>query len=182
MSRPTRRLGTVVTAGELEKQLGLQDYWSYAQFTTDSGAGYVNVANGNVVYQTSDLVVADPFFAMAMRRTFNSQTTSKTALGVGWDFSFNTVLMREYDATGAEVGLILKDGDGSLHRFALQEDGTYASAPGTRMALAYVEGTEDAPAEYTITRKDNVTYHFDAQTMRLKSFTNLAGRGADALL
>ena len=176
VSEPTNQaVGTVVTEGELEKQLGLQDYWSYAQFTTDSGAGYVNVANGNVVYQTSDLVVADPFFAMAMRRTFNSQTTSKTALGVGWDFSFNTVLMREYDATGAEVGLILKDGDGSLHRFALQEDGTYASAPGTRMALAYVEGTEDAPAEYTITRKDNVTYHFDAQTMRLKSFTNLAG-------
>ena len=176
VSEPTNQaVGTVVTEGELEKQLGLQDYWSYAQFTTDSGAGYVNVANGNVVYQTSDLVVADPFFAMAMRRTFNSQTMSKTALGVGWDFSFNTVLMREYDATGAEVGLILKDGDGSFHRFALQEDGTYASAPGTRMALAYVEGTEDAPAEYTITRKDNVTYHFDAQTMRLKSFTNLAG-------
>ena len=176
VSEPTNQaVGTVVTEGELEKQLGLQDYWSYAQFTTDSGAGYVNVANGNVVYQTSDLVVADPFFAMAMRRTFNSQTTSKTALGVGWDFSFNTVLMREYDATGAEVGLILKDGDGSLHRFALQEDGSYDSAPGTRMALAYVAGTEDAPAEYTITRKDNVTYHFDAQTMRLKSFTNLAG-------
>ena len=176
VSEPTNQaVGTVVTEGELEKQLGLQDYWSYARFTTDSGAGYVNVANGNVVYQTSDLVVADPFFAMAMRRTFNSQTTSKTALGVGWDFSFNTVLMREYDATGAEVGLILKDGDGSLHRFALQEDGSYDSAPGTRMALAYVAGTEDAPAEYTITRKDNVTYHFDAQTMRLKSFTNLAG-------
>ena len=168
--------GTVVAEDELEKQLGLQDYWSYAQFSTDSGAGYINVANGNVVYQTSDMIISDPFFAMVMRRTFNSLGTSKTALGVGWDFSFNTTLMREYDSeTGEETGLILKDGDGSLHRFALQADGTYASAAGTRMILSYVAATADTSAEYTITRKDNITYHFDAQTMRLKSFTNLAG-------
>lgn len=164
-------VGTVVDANELEKHLGLQDYWSFAQFGTDSGTGYINVSNGNLVYQSADLVVSDPFFAMVMRRTFNSQAASKTALGKGWDYSFNTTLMREYDAHGEEIGMILKDGDGSLHRFARQEDGSYSSAPGTRMILAHDAANE----EYTITRKDNVTYHFDDQSMRLISFTNLAG-------
>lgn len=172
ISTPSNQaVGTSVDANELEKHLGLQDYWSFAQFSTDSGAGYINVSNGNLVYQSTDLVISDPFFAMVMRRTFNSQAMSKTALGKGWDFSFNTTLIREYDANGEETGMILKDGDGSLHRFARYENGTYASAPGTRMVLAH----DTTNHEYTITRKDNVTYHFDDQSMRLFSFTNLAG-------
>ena len=163
---------TVVDRDEVQKRLGLQNYWGYAGFKTGGGEGYVNVSNGNLSYISTDMVVSDPFFAMVMRRTYNSMATTKTPLGYGWDFSFNTCLLREFDETGeSEVGMILKDGDGSFHRFALQSDGTYASAKGTFMKLYYDETAD----EYTITRKDNIVYHFDAQSMKLKSFTNPNG-------
>ncbi len=160
---------TVVSADEVTRRLGLQDYWSYAGFSTGSGTGYVNVSNGNIVYTTTDIVVSDPFLATVMRRTFNSMANTKTAMGYGWDFSFNTCLMREYSGS-AELGMILKDGDGSFHRF--EKDGSvYKSAKGTFMELTY-NATLD---EYQIKRKDNIIYHFDAQSMKLKSFSDNNG-------
>ena len=117
-------------------------------------------------------MVPDPFFAMVMRRTYNSEATSKTGLGYGWDYSFNTTLMREYDEYNEEKGMVLKDGDGSLHRFELKADGSYAKSKGTFMELRYDEATE----EYTIQRRDNVKYHFEAESMRLKKFSEPNGK------
>ncbi|MGI6665532.1 MAG: DNRLRE domain-containing protein [Christensenellaceae bacterium] len=163
---------TMPEAGEVQKRLGLQTYWSFANLSTGSGDAYVNVSNGNMSYVVTDMMVSDPFFAMVMRRTYNSMATTKTPMGYGWDFSFNTTLLKEYDENGVtEIGMILKDGDGSFHRFPLEEDGGYASAKGTFMKLAY-DATAD---EYTITRKDNITYHFNAQSMKLKKFSNPNG-------
>ena len=160
---------TVVSADEVTRRLGLQDYWSYAGFSTGSGTGYVNVSNGNIVYTTTDIVVSDPFLAAVMRRTFNSMANTKTAMGYGWDFSFNTCLMREYSGS-TELGMILKDGDGSFHRF--EKDGSvYKSAKGTFMELTYNAALD----EYQIKRKDNIVYHFDAQSMKLKSFSDNNG-------
>lgn len=162
---------TVVDENEVQKRLGLQDYWSYMGFKTGSGDGYINVSNGNVSYISTDMMVSDPFFAMVMRRTYNSMATTKTPLGYGWDFSFNTALLREYSSENIETGMILKDGDGSFHRFKKNSSGGYDSAKGTFMKLVYDETAD----EYTITRKDNIVYHFDAQSMKLKSFTNPNG-------
>lgn len=163
---------TVADKVEVEKRLGLQDYWSFAGFSTGSGEGYVNVNNGNLVYSTTDMVVSDPFFASVMRRTYNSMATTKTPMGYGWDFSFNTTLMREFDETGTtEVGMILKDGDGSFHRFPLNSEGGYDPAKGTFMTFAY----DDVEDQYTILRKDNVKYHFDGQSFKLKKFSNPNG-------
>ncbi len=155
---------TVVEQNETEKKLGLQNYWSFSGFSTGSGTGYVNVANGNLVYSTTDEVLPGPFFAIVMRRTFNSMADTKTPLGYGWDFSFNTCLMKEYD-NGVETAMILKDGDGSFHRFERLGTDEYSSAKGTFMKLIH-EGSE-----YLITRKDNVTYHFDDKSLKLNKFT-----------
>jgi hypothetical protein len=93
---------TVPDQNEIEKLLGLQNYWGYSGFSTGNGTGYVNVANGNVVYSSTDMVIPGPFFAITMRRTYNSFSTTKTALGYGWDYSFNTRLMKEVAADGTE--------------------------------------------------------------------------------
>ena len=152
----------VAGANEVNKKLGLQDYWGYSGFNTGSGTGYVNVANGNVVYSTTDIVASDPFLAMVMRRTYNSTADTKTPMGYGWDYSFNTCLLKDRDES-----MILKDGDGSFHVFAKNATG-YDDAVGSFMRLKYDAGSD----EYRVTRKDNVTYHFNAQSMKLKSFTD----------
>ena len=91
-------------------------------------------------------------------------------MGYGWDFSFNTNLLREYDASGNETGMILKDGDGSIHRFSKNADGTYNSPKGAYMDLKY----NTALKCYEIKRKDNITYSFNDK-MQLVKFTEPNG-------
>ncbi|MEO2078270.1 MAG: DNRLRE domain-containing protein [Bacillus sp. (in: firmicutes)] len=160
---------TVVDKGELEKRLGLQDFWGYSTFNTGRGNGYINISSGNLVYQSTDFVIPGPKFAMVMKRTYNSQSSTKTSLGYGWDFSFNTNLLKEYNDAGEEIGLILKDGDGSLHRFIKNEQGIYESPKGLFMTL-----TKKGDGSYEILRKDQVKYIFDS-TMKLTSFTEPNG-------
>ena len=111
-------------------------------------------------------------FAMVMRRTYNSQSTSKTAMGYGTDFSFNTALMMEYNTSDEEVGVILKDGDGSIHRFT-KNGTTYDSPAGVFMELTYEnEGLENEL--WRISRKDGIDYIFD-ENMLLTRFEDRNG-------
>ncbi|WLR42507.1 DNRLRE domain-containing protein [Bacillus carboniphilus] len=169
-SLPTNEAwASVVDEEELNKRLGLQDYWGYSTFPTAHGDGYINISSGNLVYQTTDFVTVSPQLAKVMRRTFNSQSTTKTPLGYGWDFSFNTALLKEFDKNGKEVGLILKDGDGSLHRFVKNEQGTYDTPKGIHMTL-----TQNQDGSVDILRKDQVSYHFDTQ-LKLRSLSEPNG-------
>lgn len=176
-SLPSNEAGAdTVSEDELYKKLGLQNYWSYSGFATGNGTGYVNVANGNMVYRSTDLVITDPFFASVVSRTFNSTGKTKTPIGYGWDFSFNTCMLKEYNEAGSEViALVLKDGDGSFHRFEGNDADGYSSAKGTFMEFAAVRNASNEVAEYQIMRKDGITYHFDAQTMKLIKFSDLNG-------
>ena len=169
---------TVASKDEIEKYLGLQNYWSYSGFSTGSGTGYVNVANGNMSYITTDIVVSDPFFATVMRRTFNSLATTKTPMGYSWDFSFNTCLLREENGAGTATAMILKDGDGSFHYFEAINQESFKSAKGTFMELLTPTQLHQLGIdknEYQIKRKDNIVYHFDAESLKLTSFSDSNG-------
>ena len=161
-SQPSpKQTATMVDENELEKQLGLQNYWSYAAVPVGNATGYINISSGNLVYQQVDLEMVAPLLASTMRRTYNSQAQSYTALGKGWDFGLNTNLLREYDkTTGEEVGLILKDGDGTIHRFAKQADGGYQSPAGVFITLSRRED-----GKYTAHRSDDIDYLFNASMM-----------------
>lgn len=165
-----------VSEDALDEMLGLQNFWSYSGFKTSAGTGYVNVANGNLVYKSTDMVISGPFYASVMSRTYNSLGETKTPMGYGWDYSFNTCMLKEYNTAGTEVvALILKDGDGSFHRFTGNDTTGYSTAKGTFMELDTVEDSGEVIG-YTITRKDGITYHFDAVTMKLEKFCDLNGK------
>ena len=170
-SQPSpKQTATMVDENELEKQLGLQDYWSYATVPVGDASGYINVSSGNLVYQQVDLEMVAPLLASTMRRTYNSQAKSYTALGKGWDFGLNTNLLREYDqTTGEEVGLLLKDGDGTVHRFAKQADGSYKSPAGVFIALSQRED-----GKYTAHRSDDIDYLFN-ESMMIEEFSEPNG-------
>ncbi len=182
----------IVDQGELDKQLGLENYWTYTSFRTGGGSGYVNVSNGaeyfenevkykagNVVYSATDLVVTGPVFAMTMRRTYNSMSSSRSALGDGWDYSFNTCLLIEYDDNGEnEIGLLLKDGDGSIHRFRNTEAQPNKYLPDEKIYMTIdkiaIQENGQTYYEYRLTRKDNIVYYFDRE-LRLKYFSEPNG-------
>ncbi len=163
---------TMIDGEEFDKRFGLQDYWNYTGFVTGSGSGQVELSQGNLSYQTTDFVFPGPMFAMVMRRTYNSQSTSKTAMGYGTDYSFNTALMMEYNSSDEEVGVILKDGDGTIHRFAKTETG-YSSPAGVFIELTHEnEGLENEL--WRISRKDGIDYIFD-KNMLLDRFEDRNG-------
>ena len=64
------------------------------------------------------------------------------------------------------MGLILKDGDGTVHRFAKQEDGSYKSPAGVFITLSQRED-----GKYTAHRSDDIDYLFN-ESMRLRSSAN----------
>lgn len=160
---------TPVDVDELDKRLGLQDYWKYTGFRTGGGTGYIELSQGNLCYQSVDSVYPSQLFAFVMRRSYNSLATSTTPMGDGWDFSFNTCLLTEYDSNGEEIAKILKDGDGSLHRFVLNTGGTYDAPKGVFMTLS-----EEMDGTWEIKRKDNITYIFD-KNLKLYRFTEPNG-------
>ena len=129
--------------------------------------------------RVTDNVYPGGLLAMVMRRTYNSQSNTKNALAYGWDFSYNTRLLLEYateqDAPGdyPVVGVILKDGDGSLHRFAAIKDGNgeitgYQAPAGVFMELRELKDTNGATIGWEIKRKDNIVYHFDKEMLLRK--------------
>jgi len=148
---------TNLAVAKLDKMLGLQDFWKYSSFRTGSGNGYINVANGNFVYNAVDSVYPGMLLAMVMRRTYNSQSSTISALGYGWDFSYNTCLYEEKNSSNDLLGMILKDGDGSRHYFAYDDvNNVYTAPDGIFMELKFNSTT----GEHAIIRKDNISYTF----------------------
>ena len=165
---------TMVEEAEVDKYLGLQNYWSYMTTPVGNGTGYVNIAGGNLVYQKSDFANTAPLLASIMRRTYNSQATSTSGLGRGWDFGFNTNLLIEYGADPdsgetIETGILLKDGDGTLHRYMKQSDGSYQSPDGIFLYLDKLDN-----GTYRATRSDDIVYIFN-QNMFIESFSEPNG-------
>ncbi|MDL2225536.1 DUF6531 domain-containing protein [Eubacteriales bacterium OttesenSCG-928-M02] len=156
----------VVAEDELEKSLGLQNYWSYVTTPAGNGTGYVNVDSGNLVYQKTDFALTAPLLASVMTRSYNSQALSESGTGKGWDFGFNTNLLVEYDmstSTPTPIGMILKDGDGTLHRFRENEDGSFETPQGVFMTLERVE--DDDEISFRLTRADDIVYLFNKSNM-----------------
>lgn len=170
----------IVDEDELQKHLGLQSYWTFTSFRTGGGTGYVNVTNGNVVYTATDLIVTGPSLATVMRRTYNSLSSSRSSLGDGWDYSFNTCLLIEYQSDGVtEKGLILKDGDGSIHTFKKSTTNPNKYLPDEKiyMEIDKISKTDEEGNtyyEYELKRKDSIKYYFD-KNLRLKSFSEPNG-------
>ena len=74
----------MVDQAEMDKSLGLQDYWSYVTSDMGNGIGYINVASGNLFYQKTDFANTAPLLATVMRRTYNSQSGLRPWAGLGF--------------------------------------------------------------------------------------------------
>ncbi|MDL2220314.1 DNRLRE domain-containing protein [Eubacteriales bacterium OttesenSCG-928-N14] len=173
-SRAIVQNARVVDEDELDKKFGLQDYWAYVSFSSGSGMGYVHAETGNMVYQKTDITNPSPLLAMVVRRTYNSQATYKTIMGYGWDINYNTTLLEEL-IDGERVALILKDGDGTIHRFVGNDENGYTTPVGVYMKLV-ATGVTNYP--YMIQRGDGVKYIFNAR-MQLVTFIEPNGNALD---
>ena len=75
---------------------------------------------GEVTTQQVDLDLPGVGLDVTIARTYRSKNSPQSALGTGWDFSYNV-----YVVSNAQ-GMVVHDGDGRADTFVKQKDGSYA--------------------------------------------------------
>lgn len=168
--------GKGVAANEYTKRLGYQEYWGYTDFDTPNGNGAVELSQGNFYYSQEDVSLPNAQLEFGLTRHYNSQSTVKSAFGVGWDHNYNLELLKLLE--GDEKNLVFKDGTGTIYRFVPKDEELYYSnaneyltlkmnAGGTPIVKTFKvtvndkEEQADIPYVYTMTLKDGTTYLFD---------------------
>ncbi len=172
---------TVIDADEYVKRLGLKEYWEYAEFDTPSGNGAIEKSKGNLVYTQVDTEIPNEQLPVMLERTYNSQSSEKTAFGVGWTHSFDMELVNICKNDSLDFkNIVLKDGDGTLYFYSQKDDGAYISSMGKYTELKKESKTEEVElpdktvgvkdkkkkvkvvSEFTMKTKDNVEYRFNS--------------------
>lgn len=92
----------------------------------------VNVANGNLFEQFTDLALASPGIGIAFTRTYNSLALAEGPLGYGWRHSYQSTLKDN----GSSV--LLTDSSGTQLTFRLA-DGRYSGPPAYGLSLVKEE-------------------------------------------
>jgi len=125
---------------------GLEDFWGY----TKDG---INVANGNLIFQETDLSIPGRGVPVSLTRTYNSRKSMTAGLfGYGWFSNIETQLV---DAAGTGP-ITLIDGDNTRHIFGQKVGGGYVAHGGVYLTLV-----KNADNTYTVTQTDGTKINFN---------------------
>ncbi|MEO2239652.1 DNRLRE domain-containing protein [Dorea sp. YH-dor226] len=177
---------TVVDADEYVKRMGIKEYWEYAEFDTPSGNGYIEKSRGNLVYSQVDAQIQNEKIPLSLERTYNSQSTAKTAFGVGWTHNYDIEILNicVRDSTDYK-NIVLKDGNGTLFFFNRNTDGTYTSSMGKYLTLKKEEKTEEvelpdpSDSSQTSGNQENTTDDEGNKTIKVKVISSFTMKTKD---
>ncbi|MGE7595636.1 DNRLRE domain-containing protein [Peribacillus frigoritolerans] len=125
--------------------IGLESFW----MTTEDG---VNPANGNLVYQATDVEISGRGPEVSLTRTFNSRKSSfKGLFGYGWITNLEPFIV---DSGSGPITFI--DEDNTRHIFGEKVGGGYEAAGGV-----YLDLVKNSDETYTITEKDGTKTIFN---------------------
>jgi RHS repeat-associated protein len=125
--------------------IGLESFWTT---TKDS----VNPANGNLVYQNTDLQIPGRGPEVSLNRTFNSRKSSfKGLFGYGWITNLEPLIV---DSGSGPITLI--DEDNTRHIFGEKVGGGYEASGGVYLYLA-----KNTDGTYTITENNGTKTSFN---------------------
>ncbi|MBM7871480.1 RHS repeat-associated protein [Clostridium pascui] len=170
---------------------GLEDYWTYhSQDAGRAGTGYINDANGNLVFTHNDLTMNGNRMPVSISHVFNSNDrASSMGYGNGWRLNLSQrITPKSFEGT---IWYEYIDGDGTRVYFKPDsQPGVYKDESGTELTL-----NKNADGTFTINDKmDNLLIFTSAgyllkiqdsngnvqllsyQGTTLKSITDGAGR------
>lgn len=167
----------VADGDEYVKCLGDKDYWSYEDFSTPNGTGGIELSRGNFYYGQAEAVIPNIGMPVELGRAYNSQASTASSLGMGWNHSYDLELLNINESDELKDRKAIKDATGTIFLFEKNPDGTYASSMGKYITLKEEKKTEQiqiparngnaavntqAESAYTMLTKDNVEYRFNA--------------------
>lgn len=125
--------------------IGLESFWT----NTEDG---VNPANGNLVYQETDVNIPGRGPEVSLTRTFNSKKSSfKGLFGYGWITNLEPCIV---DSGSGPITFI--DEDNTRHIFGEKIGGGYEAAGGV-----YLDLVKNNDETYTITETDGTKTNFN---------------------
>lgn len=125
--------------------IGNESFW----MITEEG---INPANGNLVYQETDVKVPGRGPEVSLTRTFNSRKSSfKGLFGYGWITNLEPLIV---DSGSGPITLI--DEDNTRHIFGEKVGGGYEAAGGI-----YLDLIKNGDGTYTITETDGTKTNFN---------------------
>ena len=160
---------------EYRDMKGMESYWSGSSHSAGlAGGGYVNHANGNLVFALNLIGTGDALFGYTPALVYNSSVADqyninsynphvpykRPSSAPGWKLSTDDSLVFKtyYDETGLLNGLFVWiDGDGTEHYFL--SDGTssdFKDEDGLGLTLAY----DSAEQKYRITDLNHTIYRY----------------------
>ncbi|MGD1066955.1 MAG: DUF6531 domain-containing protein, partial [Vulcanimicrobiaceae bacterium] len=139
---------------------GINPWWRYEEESVPGGGKLmVNVGNGNLLFQDSDMSVPHQGIAMAFQRTYNLQSLHDvngddggppSMYGNGWTNNFDAHL------TGTSSALTVSDIDGAQYLYTLASDGvTWVPPVGQHATLI-----SDNQCGFLWTKKSGTSYYF----------------------
>ena len=177
------RFTNVVDADEYTKRMGVKEYWEFAEIETPNGDISIEKSMGNMVYQQTDALIPNEQMEVELTRTYNSQSSAKSAFGVGWSHDYDVELLKICnDNLSDDSDIIMKDGSGTIYHFMKNGD-SYNSSLGKYITLVKEEKNETVKlpkgksgiiengdqvetvsivSSYTMTTKDNLEYRFNS--------------------
>jgi|GEM_PF-1943517 len=168
---------TVADGDEYTKLLGQKEYWDYETFATPNGTGYIEKSQGNFVYSQTDAVIANEMLPVDINRTYNSQASTVSSLGLGWNHTYDVELLNINETDRLIDRKAFRDESGTIFLFEKQADGTYASSMGKYLTLKAEDKKEtieiparngmeqvsvEVESSYTMQSKDNLEYRFNS--------------------
>ena len=136
--------GKVADADEYLKRLGNREYWSYASMGLPQGDANIEKSQGNFIYSQSDAEIPNEGVDVSFERTYNSQSSAMSSLGMGWSSSFDMEVLAIADTGGEnDDSLVLRYGDGTLYQFT-KTSGENKENAGSDETAADESGTMDA--------------------------------------
>jgi YD repeat-containing protein len=156
-----------VTTGTADPD-GTNHWWMYEEDTLSGVGNYmINVANGNLITQSDDMVIFGKGVGFAFRRTYNSMSShtyantdgSTPALyGDKWTNTFDIhIAYNDFAPVSGQKGVSLYDNDGARYDYAPVGDGHSFTPPAGQFAILYYDGTG-----YSWTKKSgSIDYFWD---------------------
>ena len=113
---------------------GLESWWHYEQMSTGrAGTAYVDIYNGNLVYEHSDTSTTGNLMPVSVKHYYNSclSASDPCSCGLGWRTSMNQTVT--YTTIGTNY-YVWTDGDGTKHYFDASAT-PYKDCEGMEMTL-----------------------------------------------
>lgn len=173
----------VVDSDEYTKRMGVKEYWAFAEVDIPNGDLSVEKSMGNLVYEQIDASLPNEQLAVELTRTYNSQSSAKSAFGIGWTHDYDIELLNVCSADSVnDDNIVMKDGSGTIYHF-IKEGETYNSSLGKFISLEKDSKKETVKiplrnsnsdsgnnemkevivdSAYAVKTKDNLEYRFNS--------------------